>query len=249
MCLNLFTHPRIQLHTAMNYHTHTHTHTRLQAFRSVNVYRHPPTHTHTNPYITTHIHPCTILLFTQMLETDQSSWPDHRFLRSDQFSDKLDQTVIWKQNKAKCASNSWRQRVDQHPKSGSTQMCPQYLKLHTTLSVSQSVSQTVPSSLNFVAVPNHNHPSSLTVIMIIMDISMVDHFTLIHPQKQGGLLGTGGKGMKEWRLDWGYCLKKTGETVDTAPKRPERPWTTARTMEMLRPVSYTHLTLPTRRWV
>ena len=72
-------------------------------------------------------------------------------------------------------------------------MCPQYLKLHTTLSVSQSVSQTVPSSLNFVTVPNSNHPSSLTVIMIIMDISMVDHFAL-HPQKRGGLLGTGGEG-------------------------------------------------------
>ena len=132
MYLNLFTHPCIQLHTAMNYNTHTHT----QAFRSVNVYIHPPTHIHTytNPYITTHKHPCTILLFTQTLETDPSSWPDHRFLRSDQFSDKLDQTVIWKQNKAKCASDKWRQ----------TRSAPQIRK-HTDES---TISQTARSPLS-----------------------------------------------------------------------------------------------------
>ena len=38
----------------------------------------------------------------------------------------------------------------------------------------------------------------------------------LRPQKRGCLLGigTGGKGMREWRLDHGNCLKKTGETVD-----------------------------------
>ena len=41
-----------------------------------------------------------------------------------------------------------------------------------------------------------------------------DHFAL-RPQKLGGLLGT-------------------GTTADTARKRPERPWTAARTMEVLR---------------
>ena len=44
-----------------------------------------------------------------------------------------------------------------------------------------------------------------------------DHFAL-HPQKRGGLLGTGtggrGGGAKERRLDRGYGPKKTGETVD-----------------------------------
>ena len=51
----------------------------------------------------------------------------------------------------------------------------------------------------------------------------MDHFAL-RPQKRGGLLGTGtgtrwgggggGGGTKEWRLDFGYSPKKTGETVD-----------------------------------
>ena len=48
-----------------------------------------------------------------------------------------------------------------------------------------------------------------------------DHFAL-RPQKRGGLLGTGtGRGGR-------------GGTADTARKRPERPWTVARTMEVLR---------------
>ena len=35
-----------------------------------------------------------------------------------------------------------------------------------------------------------------------------DHFAL-RPQKRGGLLGTGGKGMKEWRLELEYRPKET----------------------------------------
>ena len=50
-----------------------------------------------------------------------------------------------------------------------------------------------------------------------------DHFAL-RPQKRGGLLGTGG----------GRGRKSEGSTADTAQKRPERLWTTARTMEVLR---------------
>ena len=51
-----------------------------------------------------------------------------------------------------------------------------------------------------------------------------DHFAL-RPQKRGGLLGTGTGGMGR---------KSEGSTADTARKRPERPWTAARTMEVLR---------------
>ena len=43
----------------------------------------------------------------------------------------------------------------------------------------------------------------------------MEHFALC-PRKRDGLLGMGrgGKRMKEWRLNHGYRLKKTGETVD-----------------------------------
>ena len=43
-----------------------------------------------------------------------------------------------------------------------------------------------------------------------------DH-TALCPHKHGcllGMVGVGGGGTKEWRLDHGYCQKKTGETVD-----------------------------------
>ena len=54
-----------------------------------------------------------------------------------------------------------------------------------------------------------------------------DHFAL-RPQKRGGLLGTGTGG-------GGKRRKSEGSTADTARKRPERPWTAARTtMEVLR---------------
>ena len=49
-----------------------------------------------------------------------------------------------------------------------------------------------------------------------------DHFAL-RPQKRGGLLGTG-TGRQ----------KSEGSTADTVRKRSERPWTAARTMELLR---------------
>ena len=44
----------------------------------------------------------------------------------------------------------------------------------------------------------------------------------LRPQKRDDLLGTGGRGRKS-----------EGSTADTARKRPERPWTAARTMEVL----------------
>ena len=57
----------------------------------------------------------------------------------------------------------------------------------------------------------------------------VDHIAL-RPQKRGGLLGTktgvGGGG--------GGDGKSEGSTADTARKRPERPWTAARTVEVFR---------------
>ena len=56
----------------------------------------------------------------------------------------------------------------------------------------------------------------------------LEHFAL-HPQKRGCLLGTGtGVG------GGGGGRKSEGSTADTARKRPERPWTAARTMEVLR---------------
>ena len=53
----------------------------------------------------------------------------------------------------------------------------------------------------------------------------LDHIAL-RPQKRGGLLGTGTEG--------GGGRKSEGSTADTARKRPERPWTAAKTMEVLR---------------
>jgi len=40
------------------------------------------------------------------------------------------------------------------------------------------------------------------------------HKWTLRPHKSTGLLGTGGKGTKEWRLNHGYRPLKTGETVD-----------------------------------
>ena len=48
----------------------------------------------------------------------------------------------------------------------------------------------------------------------------------LRPQRRVGLLGTG----TEWEGD----ERVKGSTADTARKRPERPWTAARTMEVLR---------------
>ena len=68
----------------------------------------------------------------------------------------------------------------------------------------------------------------------------LDHIAL-HPQKRGYLLGTGTGGgdggrAREWWLDRGRGEGRENEdsTADTALKRPERPWTAARTMEVLR---------------
>ena len=58
-----------------------------------------------------------------------------------------------------------------------------------------------------------------------------DHFDL-RPQKRGCLLGTG-----DMR---GRGRENEGATADTARKRPERPWTAARTMEVLRPCPPLH---------
>ena len=56
-----------------------------------------------------------------------------------------------------------------------------------------------------------------------------DHLAL-RSQKRGCLLGTGGGGGG----GGGGGRKSEGSTADTARKRPERPWTAARTMEVLR---------------
>ena len=63
-----------------------------------------------------------------------------------------------------------------------------------------------------------------SVLFILLCGFSVDHFAL-HPQKRGGLLGTGMGGMGR---------RSEGLTTDATQKRPERPWTTARTMEVLR---------------
>ena len=55
-----------------------------------------------------------------------------------------------------------------------------------------------------------------------------DHFAF-RPQKRGSLLGTGTGGQKS-----------EGSTADTVRKRPERPWTAARTMEVFKAVSPRH---------
>ena len=48
----------------------------------------------------------------------------------------------------------------------------------------------------------------------------------LRPQRQVGLLGTG--------TEWKGGERVEGSTAETAQKRPERPWTAARTMEVLR---------------
>ena len=53
--------------------------------------------------------------------------------------------------------------------------------------------------------------------------AFLDHVAL-RPQKRGCLLGTGTRGRGR---------ESEGSTADTAQKRPERPWTAARTMEVL----------------
>ena len=48
----------------------------------------------------------------------------------------------------------------------------------------------------------------------------------LRPQRRVGILGTG--------TEWEGGERVKGSTAETARKRPERPWTAARTMEMLR---------------
>ena len=52
------------------------------------------------------------------------------------------------------------------------------------------------------------------LVAFLMTLLVVAVHFALRPQKRGGLLGTGGKGTKEWRLDRGNRPKKTGETVD-----------------------------------
>ena len=59
----------------------------------------------------------------------------------------------------------------------------------------------------------------------------LDHVAL-RPRKRGCLLGTGRGAGGQGR--GGKGRKSEGSTVDTARKSPERPWTAARTMEVLR---------------
>ena len=56
-----------------------------------------------------------------------------------------------------------------------------------------------------------------------------DNHVALRPQKRGCLLGTGTGGG-----GGGRGRKSEGSTADTARKRPERPWTAARTMEVFR---------------
>ena len=48
----------------------------------------------------------------------------------------------------------------------------------------------------------------------------------LRPRRRDGLLGTG--------TEWERGERVKGSTAETARKRPERPWTAARTMEVLR---------------
>ena len=56
----------------------------------------------------------------------------------------------------------------------------------------------------------------------------VEHWfsVALRPQRRVGLLGMG--------TEWEGGERVIGSTAETARKRPERPWTTARTMEVLR---------------
>ena len=56
---------------------------------------------------------------------------------------------------------------------------------------------------------------------------MMNWFSVaLRPQRRVGLLGTG--------TEWEGGERVKGSTAETARKRPERPWTAARTMEVLR---------------
>ena len=55
---------------------------------------------------------------------------------------------------------------------------------------------------------------------------MVWFSVALRPQRRVGLLGTG--------TEWEGGERVKGSTAETARKRPERPWTAARTMEVLR---------------
>ena len=80
--------------------------------------------------------------------------------------------------------------------------------------------------MNFQWTCGYVFASSLPVFKLprLLKVGQRDHFALC-PQKRAGLLGTG---------TGGRGRKSEGSTADTAPKRPERPWTAARTMEVLR---------------
>ena len=56
--------------------------------------------------------------------------------------------------------------------------------------------------------------------------SLVWFSVALRPQRRVGLLGTG--------TEWEGGERVKGSTAETARKRPERPWTAARTMEVLR---------------
>ena len=66
----------------------------------------------------------------------------------------------------------------------------------------------------------------LTLISITNRLQLVWFHVALHPQRRDGLLGTG----TEWEGD----DRVKGSTAETARKRPERPWTAATTMEVLR---------------
>ena len=66
----------------------------------------------------------------------------------------------------------------------------------------------------------------LTLISIRNRLQLVWFHVALRPQRRDGLLGTG----TEWEGD----ERVKGSTAETGRKRPERPWTAARTMEVLR---------------
>ena len=59
-----------------------------------------------------------------------------------------------------------------------------------------------------------------------VEVAVVWFSVALRPQRRVGLLGTG--------TEWEGGERVKGSTAETARKRPERPWTAARTMEVLR---------------
>ena len=68
--------------------------------------------------------------------------------------------------------------------------------------------------------------ADLIVAIACVPCGLVWFSVALRPQRRVGLLGTG--------TEWEGGERVKGSTAETARKRPERPWTAARTMEVLR---------------